>query len=653
MKEPTVQQVRDAWKQLVKEGAIDREVVRPVIASSWERSREFGVDPFLERGVVVSGDLLAKKLKQNREFLEASRPFMQTLYDCVSGSGFIVVLVDQDGIILEICGDREVEEMSAVAGLMVGTDLSEQKMGTSAPGTALTLREPLQVVAKEHFCNLYSKWTCSAAPIFDPNNKLLGALNVSGNYKKTHSHTLGMVVAASRAIENELRLNEMYSRLREAHGYSTTIIETITEGLLSVNRNGQITQINTRAKKMLGYEEEKASISYYPSLQLVSKVFLNRYPVKDKEIINEKGERHIITVVPSREATGNITGAVVILKESSKVHRYAVDLVGASANFSFSDLIGRSEKFLAAVRLARRAAASDSIVTLQGESGTGKDLFAQAIHNSSNRKNGPFISINCGALPHELVGSELFGYEEGAFTGAKKGGRIGKFELAHGGTLFLDEIGDMPLDLQAYLLRTLEEKAITRIGGHKLIPVDVRVIVATNKNLKELVAQGAFRDDLYYRLHVLAITLPSLRERGDDLRLLAENFIEKLNKRLNRGIRGMEDDLVVLLYKHKWPGNVRELQNLLEKAMHLTDGEILTRDLFAELGPTGGKIMENGGGQLKTLAAHEKELILFTLEQCDWNIARTAKILGIARNTLYNKLKSWGELPKNLTLLKF
>lgn len=228
--------------------------------------------------------------------------------------------------------------------------------------------------------------------------------------------------------------------------------------------------------------------------------------------------------------------------------------------------------------MAKLAASSVSTVLLNGESGTGKELFAQAIHNASSRRRGPFIAINCGALPRDLIESELFGYDEGAFTGARKGGQLGKFEFANGGTIFLDEIGDMPLETQVKLLRVLQERQITRLGGHKAIPVDIRVIAATNRNLEQLVEQGNFRSDLFYRLNVMSITIPPLRERAEDTVLLTQNMLRKISKKLNKKIVRISTGFFQSIRNYSWPGNVRQLENVLERCINLVDDGVLRLD---------------------------------------------------------------------------
>jgi transcriptional regulator with PAS, ATPase and Fis domain len=297
-----------------------------------------------------------------------------------------------------------------------------------------------------------------------------------------------------------------------------------------------------------------------------------------------------------------------------------------------------------------------SSVLLQGESGTGKEIFAQAIHNRSERCAGPFIAVNCGAIPRELIGSELFGYAEGAFTGAKRGGKPGKFELAGGGTLFLDEIGDMPLEQQVALLRVLQERKVTRIGCDKEIPVDVRVICATNKRLLEEVEKGTFRKDLYYRLNVISITIPPLRERSEDIIALFNYFLEKLDKHCRSFAVSL--DVIEQIVRYDWPGNVRELQNVVERIVSLTEGRTVTvGNLPREIRdwqPAGTKQVSESSSADNKIAVtwkseqrrrlqeeNERQEILALLSDHKGNVSLTARTMGISRNTLYRKMKQY------------
>ena len=315
---------------------------------------------------------------------------------------------------------------------------------------------------------------------------------------------------------------------------------------------------------------------------------------------------------------------------------------------TFQDIVGTNPKFQQVINIAKAAASSSSNVLLLGESGTGKDIIAQAMHNASPRRNNPFLAINCAALPRELIASELFGYEEGAFTGAKKGGNIGKFELADQGTIFLDEIGDMPLDLQASLLRVLEEKSVLRLGGNKLIPVNVRVIAATNKDLDLEISRNRLRRDLYYRLGVIRITIPPLRERPEDIRLLAHYITESICKRINKPPMKLAPEVIDAFLRFDWPGNVREMQNVLEGAIQLADSPLITYDLvkdyFNQPGTQVAETLIKAENEDLTISAVEKQMIESYLEKYKYNKTEAAKALGMSRRTLYRRLKEYNLL---------
>jgi transcriptional regulator with PAS, ATPase and Fis domain len=330
----------------------------------------------------------------------------------------------------------------------------------------------------------------------------------------------------------------------------------------------------------------------------------------------------------------------------ASIHKHGISthssLPGLNMNYSYSlsDIIGNSPQITETKRLSSIAARSDSTVLLQGESGTGKEMFAQAIHNASSRFTGPFIPINCGAIPMNLLESELFGYEDGAFTGAKKGGQPGKFEQARGGTIFLDEIGEMPLNFQVSLLRILQEKQVTRVGGTTPIPLDVRVIAASNKDLESEVQEGNFRLDLYYRLNVLTIDIPALRERKEDIIALTQHFLDKLTGKLGIYTMTIDPALGEWLQNYTWPGNVRELFNILERAVNFAEKDVLScEDLPANLRKT--TFASDSKNDVLTLKDREFYIISEALAKADGNMSQAAKLLGIGRNTLYRKMQKY------------
>lgn len=310
--------------------------------------------------------------------------------------------------------------------------------------------------------------------------------------------------------------------------------------------------------------------------------------------------------------------------------------------YSFDNIVGESEGMQKAIKTARRSADSMSTILITGETGTGKELFAQSIHQASQRANGPFMAINCAAIPGNLVESELFGYEAGAFTGAKKSGQPGKFELAERGTIFLDEIGDMPLAAQSALLRVLQEKKITRIGGHKVIPIDVRVIAATHKDLEQAVENGSFRQDLFYRLNVVNISIPPLRERKDDILKLAGYFLDKHIAKLGRKSLTMSPQARLCLLGYDWPGNIREIENTMEGVANMLEGDyLLPEHLPDRLGKQQSRENVDSNRQVTTLREMEKQAIIRALSSCQGNITLAAQVLDIGRNTLHRKIKEY------------
>jgi len=334
-----------------------------------------------------------------------------------------------------------------------------------------------------------------------------------------------------------------------------------------------------------------------------------------------------------------VTGKIVILNEIKRARTLAAKMMGAKAKFSFGDIIGHNPRFLQTVRQAQIASQINSNVLLIGESGTGKDIFAQAIHNNSSRKDGPYVAINCAAIPRDLITSELFGYSDGAFTGSRKGGSQGKFELADGGTIFLDEIGETPLELQAALLRVIEDKSITRIGGTKVTTIDVRIIAATNKHLKEEVRKGKFREDLYYRLNVFAIRMVPLREKKDDIPILVDCFVKNISGAMGKVIKTIEKDVLEKFINFQWPGNVRELQNILETMINVAHSNRLTVDLLpSEIADE--RSMEDTDYGIEPVSKIERKLMMKMLK-LNMTKKEIAKQMGISRSTLYRKLDEY------------
>jgi len=467
--------------------------------------------------------------------------------------------------------------------------------------------------------------------------------------------------------EKELRREQQ--AIQNMHMELTDVFDTMSDGVIVLDKAGRVSQFNPAAQKIIGYSDE-ALIGVH-----VVDLFSGKAPktlellktgdsFNDREILLDgfKGKIHAMASgTPKFDEKNRVNGATVILRPIAHVQELVNTFSGAQASFTFDSIIGEDKQLKRSIKLAMMAGTNNSTVLLQAASGTGKEVFAQAIHNGSLRCNGPFVAINCAALPRELVGSELFGYVEGAFTGARRGGRLGKFELANKGTLFLDEIGDMPLEQQAMLLRAIQEKAILRVGGDTLINVDVRIIAATNQDLLALMEQGRFRNDLYYRLNVVQITIPALKERRDDIKLLFNYFLKQMSPRFGRNITEVDPAVIKCLEVYDWPGNIRELQNVVERILLVAeDGHItidyLPREVVNEAvghsrdrwewipnSSVGipGSTSDRSTRKLYAIE-QEKERINRALDLHGGNVSRASAELGISRNTLYRKMKNYG-----------
>jgi len=430
------------------------------------------------------------------------------------------------------------------------------------------------------------------------------------------------------------------------------VLDNIRDGVVSIDIEGKVTTINSVAKGVLGYEHEEVVGKDVKALNLPDWSILEclrgeKYTNVKKDLINEKGRfQYFATGRPITDSAGRIVGAVEIGKDMQEIRKLAQSLSQPGAA-TFSDFIGKSPAIMEAISFAKKIAKTDSIVAIRGESGTGKEVFARAIHAESDRK-GPFVPINCAALPEPLLESELFGYVAGAFTGAKKEGHPGLFETANDGSVFLDEIGEMPVSTQAKILRAIQEKSIRRIGGLKEIPVNARIIIATNRNLEEMVKGKTFRQDLYYRINVLPIHLIPLRDRMEDIPLLVEDFLFQLASRLNKNRQSLTEEALDKLRRYDWPGNVRELKNVIERASILCDSDKIGPDcvLFNfEVGRSlGGQesldpLGRTPGRRLQEmLDAYEKRILAETLEGSR-SIRQAAKELGISHTTLLAKMK--------------
>ncbi|AOY75214.1 sigma-54-dependent Fis family transcriptional regulator [Clostridium formicaceticum] len=614
------------------------------IARSHQRSIKFGVDDNrVYSSRILHEDELQKRLEANSNLIVTTEPFMNQLYNFVKGSYFFVILTDDEGCILNVIGDEDVLEVAFDLEMTPGAFMNEEHIGTNAMGTALVEGMPIQISGKEHFIKAYHRWTCSAAPIRNAEGKIIGTLNLTGYSHLVHSHTLGMVVAAAHAIEQMLNIRETNRKLEVKKRYIETIIDSITIGIFTIGPKGYMKTMNKTAMEMLGYTQQEiigikveALVEGWKGIQ--DSVAKHITYLEEEAFLKGKEERIHCTLsaYPILDPNQTPQGIVCVIREIKKARKLANKMTGQQAYYTFDKIIGRSERFMQIIEYAKKISDSPSTVLITGESGTGKEVFAQSIHNHSSRREESFVAINCGALPRNLIESELFGYEEGAFTGAKRGGHPGKFELADGGTLFLDEIGEMPLDMQTNLLRVLEESKLFRVGGNKEIEVDVRIIAATNKDLRQEVEKGNFRRDLYYRLNVLPLKLPSLRERKEDIPLLIDYFMATKSLKLGKRTVALSKEAIENLTNLPWLGNIRELENMVEQIINAEGNHLW------ETGEP-SKVVERAVSisQEDKLEEVENRHIKKVLEKTGGNISLAAEALGIGRNTLYRKMKKY------------
>jgi transcriptional regulator of acetoin/glycerol metabolism len=549
-----------------------------------------------------------------------------------------MLLTNADGVVLDAVGDAQTLEQGQYIHLTQGGDWREDVVGTNGIGTALATGRPAQVHAAEHFCEGIKHWTCAASPIHDPGTGLIiGVVDISGPPSTYQRNNLTLAVTTARQIETALGERVARERMRLLEVCLHRISGRDAAGLIALDRNGRLVHATGRIPDSIGIGE--------------------RLPGLDRGLAMEDWADHLpegwrpewLNLV---SLAGSPVGAVLVIPDKARPAASRPPPRGSEsdpARSSFAHLVGRGAAMTALIDQARRLVGRQVPVLIEGETGVGKELVARAIHDDAQGRR-PFIAFNCGAVSRELVAGELFGHIRGAYTGATTEGRPGRFELAHQGTLCLDEIGEMPLDLQPVLLRVLEEGVVYRLGDAQPRRVDVRLIAITNRNLREEVAAGRFRRDLFYRISVTALTVPPLRDRIEDLDALIDHFNRTLATRHHVPMRQFTPEVLDLLRAQSWPGNVRELRNLVERLLLTTsDQRITPDDLPPELT---GRVASSPAAQAAvdgpaaiSLEEVERGAILRALDHEGGNLAGVARRLGISRSTLYRKICRHGLTP--------
>ena len=558
-----------------------------------------------------------------------------------------MALADSEGYVLYVVGDSDLVEHFKRRRCIPGYRWTERDIGTCAIGLSLEERVPVFLPGDRMYSAQARKISNAGAPVFSlDGGRVLGAISLSGGSDMMHIHTLGLVRQAAETVTSQLRERERIRELAIKNQYMRALVESDSRGIVTVDQTGRIVEANSTARKLLklspGCEGKSFEESVGESYNITGYLKEGK-GFRAREILARRsGTTHFASLDPIRMNSGELVGGLFTVMEKKEMMRMAVEMTGAHAHFTFESILGASESLRSALHLAHIAAGSTAPVLLSGETGTGKELFAQAIHNDGPRRNRPFVAINCGAIPKELLESELFGYEEGAFTGAQKGGRPGKFELADTGTLFLDEIG-------GYAFRHAGQAAARAPVGRN--PARGRFAHRTRgpphhlrdqQDLKQAIAQHQFRADLYYRISTLSILVPPLRERAEDILPLAEHFIRRHELRLNRHPVPLPQETAEAIRRYPWPGNIRQLESAVERAVHLAEGGALLPEHFGI-----ADLMENRrpaapAPAQATLEDIERQAIAAALVRFGGNISQTAFALGVSRPTLYRKMSKYG-----------
>jgi len=655
--------------------------------------------------------------ERNQRLSTHAAPVMEMLFEQIVNTESMIVLTDAQGTILHAVGDDEFLSRANKVALSPGVNWAEQSKGTNAIGTALFEERPTLVHGGEHFIHANDFLTCSAAPIFDPRGNMLGVLDVTGDHRSYHQHTMGLVRMSARMIENHWLSDDCGNRLRLHFHSRAEFIGTLLEGIVVIGPDGKILGANRSALDQLDMSGAALRMHSLSSLfgTTTSAVFDHfRAPLPVPMYLSLPNGRRFHASARINGAARSIMAGLDV-DDAAPLHGGGVagaDASGASRSVATmaATHAGRlsglhylktgDSQIDALVSKVQRVLNRDIPLLILGETGTGKELLARAVHQDSNRAKQPFVAVNCASIPESLIEAELFGYEDGAFTGARRKGATGRIVQAHGGTLFLDEIGDMPLALQARLLRVLQERCVTPLGSLKSIAVDIAVVGATHRNLRSMIDAGAFREDLYYRLNGLVVRLPALRERSD----LAAVARRILLAECPQGTLEISPAVMALFARYAWPGNIRQLANVLRTAAVMATGErqiteqhlsddfledvyqgspsaaaakvaplaprapttpemparpaIERRDADAsgartstldEAAGADARAAEHRGegaiergvedGAVRTLGQAEIDMIRAAVAAADGNISKASKSLGISRNTIYRKLR--------------
>ncbi len=606
-----------------------------LVRRSWDRSRRFGISAsdtlmFNE----VSKALQQRVRERNRRLTAAAMPEMTKLYNSLANTGWMVACVGDDGLVVEALGGPAGKSKPLSLVLRTGVTLAEDVVGTNGPGCALAERKPVVVNGSDHYLQEAKNFLCVAVPLFDPHGTLLGVLDASCDRAANSAPVLEALAIAGRAVENRVVHGIQGATFIHFH-HRIEMLGTPLEGIVALSDDGCLLGLNRAARNILGIDcGDEAQIPFDSLFDIAFHRAIDRLRTTQHSPVSldSANGMRLLARIGSRQDLAPDT-------------LHAARVVSGGRLPAATGVVAQDARLRQILERARSVFAHDIPVLINGETGTGKEVVARMLHDNGPRASGPFIAINCSSIPATLIESELFGYVDGAFTGGRRGGAVGKLEHANGGTLFLDEIGDMPIELQGRLLRVLQERSLSRIGGTRLIDIDISLICATHRDLSRQVSDGTFREDLFYRINGLRIELPSLRERSDITMLIEQVITEAA---AGREVPLISDAAMHALLRYSWPGNIRQLQYVLRLATVFAEesGCIelthLPKEIVSWPGHDCTESIKTEEPALPQLRQAEISLIRASLLTNRFNISATARRLGISRQTLYRKLQEHG-----------
>lgn len=629
-----------------------RGALRKEILDSWERSRMRGVKQDALPPAVDSP--MAGRCPQ-KVCIPFLGPEFAAITEYLKAVGAVYMLLYDDMTVFCTGGDPALRKKLADMHLDVGSNLGEAAIGTAAPALIQNGADERWVIGREHYLScLHGLASYAARAGENYCSYIFCAFLPPALFTRAFialvRHVYQVHALTSRLHKTTLELGrqrELFNQLKEIHENALMLVD-FSQKILSVNQ-----QFEQLFELSLGDVLNHSLTEIFPELESMAISLQTGRRIDFSEVnfegYSSRNKTIYVSCTPwkQNDIVNGMVFAFTNSLQTAEAPQQKTQKGRLREGYTFDGLIGNSDAFREIKEMARGIANSNSSIILTGESGTGKEVFAQAIHNESSRRGNPFVAVNCSAFPKDLIGSELFGYGDGAFTGARKGGAMGKFEFANKGTLFLDEVAELPLDVQAILLRVLEERAVTRIGSNTTIPVDVRIIAATNKNLLEMVKENTFRLDLYYRLNVISLELPPLRSRKEDIPLLVDAFLRHFNSMMHRQVTTCSPELMDILVHAEWPGNIRQLRNTIEFGVNVAKGHVLqVRDLPREV-TTNAKEKAPSKDvvrlpQVTSFETWERDRIWELMQKHRGNKSKVAEEMGMCRVTLYKKLRRYG-----------